>query len=75
LGHFHGKIVSDGNAGRGPGLLISLHKQATTTPRIRLEIQSSTQPKQQQLEEKYRTARKSAIRARCWAALPPIKWN
>ncbi|WP_299913109.1 hypothetical protein [uncultured Paracoccus sp.] len=38
---FHGKIDPARGPGREPSMLISLHKQATTTPKIRAAIQAS----------------------------------
>ncbi len=44
MGVVRGKIDPDGIAGRGLNMLISLHKQAPTTPRVRAAIQASTGP-------------------------------
>ena len=41
LGPFHGKIGPEGSSGRGATMLIHLHKQATTTPKVRAAIQAS----------------------------------
>jgi transposase InsO family protein len=40
---FHGKIGFEGHSG-GRSMLIHLHSQATTTPKIRAEIQASDEP-------------------------------
>jgi hypothetical protein len=36
----HGKICSEGHPDRGAVILIHLHKQATTTPKVRAAIQA-----------------------------------
>jgi len=41
---FHGKIDPEGHSKRGSGMLIHLHSQATTTPKVRAAIQASTEP-------------------------------
>jgi len=41
---FHGKICSEGHFERGAAMLIQLHKQATTTPKVRAAIQASDAP-------------------------------
>jgi len=41
---FHGKIGSMGHSERGAAMLIHLHKQATTTPKVRAAIQASGEP-------------------------------
>jgi len=41
---FHGKIGSEGHSGLGACMLIHLHKQATTTPKVRAAIQASAEP-------------------------------
>ncbi len=41
---FHGKIGSEGHSERGANMLIHLHEQATTTPKVRAAIQASTEP-------------------------------
>jgi transposase-like protein len=41
---FHGKIGFEGYSERGAAMLIHLHKQATTTPKVRAAIQASDAP-------------------------------
>jgi hypothetical protein len=41
LGALCGKVGVDGYSGRGTDMLILLHKQATTTPKVRAMIQTS----------------------------------
>jgi hypothetical protein len=41
---FHSKIAPAGISGQGAGVLNSLHKQATTTPKIRAAIQAFSEP-------------------------------
>jgi hypothetical protein len=41
LGAVHGKIGFEGDSGRGTSILIHLHSQATTTPKVRAAIQGS----------------------------------
>jgi hypothetical protein len=40
----HGKIGSEGRSGWGATMLIHLHSQATTPPKIRAAILASTEP-------------------------------
>jgi hypothetical protein len=41
---FHGKISSEGHSERSARMLIQLHMQATTTPKIRTAIHASDEP-------------------------------
>lgn len=41
---FHSTLGSDGGVGRQSDMLIKLHSQATTTPKVRAAIQASDEP-------------------------------
>ena len=41
---FHGKIGFEGHSERGAHMLIHLHSQATTTPKVQAAIQASDAP-------------------------------
>ncbi len=44
MGVVRGTLDPERGSGRGAGLLISLHKQATTPPKVRAALQASDEP-------------------------------
>ncbi len=60
---FHGKVGAEGSSGRGASMLIHLHKQATTTPKVRSAIQASDEPASV-LAERYGTTEQTVYKWR-----------
>jgi hypothetical protein len=58
---FHGKIDPEGHLKRGSGMLIQLHSQATTTPKVRAAIQASAEPASA-LAERFGTTEQTAYK-------------
>jgi len=61
IGPVRGKVGYEGRSGRGTTMLVHLHSQATTTPKVRAAIQASDEPASV-LAERYETTEQTVRR-------------